>query len=700
MKETFQIRNLGCADCANKIETEAGKFPGVRQARLNFATGRIELEMDDANPARAEIHNKLAGVIRRIEPEATLAEDGEGHSHEHAAGRFPLAVIGGSTVLFAAGWILMGIDAPAWLVIAVFASVYLLSGWRVVLDALRNLFTRDIFNENLLMTLATAGAWALGEYAEAAAVMLFFHIGEYFQDLAVERSRRSISDLMDIRPDFATLLENDAERTVTPEEVEPGNRIRVKPGERVPLDGTIRSGNSQLDTAALTGESKPRSVVPGDTVLSGSINLNGVLEIEVLTRSEDSTVSRILAEVENAAGRKSKSENFITRFARYYTPAVFGAAFLLAVVPPLALGAAWSDWVYRALVFLVISCPCALVISVPLSFFAGIGGASRRGILFKGGCYLETLASVRAIAFDKTGTLTKGRFEVREVFPAAGVAPERILELAAHAELHSSHPIAVSLRNAWQGTPDPVRVGEVIEVAGRGVCTIIDGAAVRVGSTRLLEEAGIDVPPAQNSGTVVCVAENDLFLGRVEIADILKPDAKAALEELRRIGIQRQILLTGDSRAVADEVAVELGIAEVHAELLPTDKVEALETVLAQLKPGEKLAFAGDGINDAPVLARADIGIAMGALGSDAAVESADVVLMTDELSRIPLAIRLARRTLAIVHGNIAIALGIKGLVLLAGALGFVSMWGAVFADVGVTLLAILNALRALRPLR
>lgn len=623
------------------------------------------------------------------------------HPHEHSGGRFPLAVIGVSAALFAAGWILDAAGAPERVTLALFALVYLLSGWRVLVDALRKLFTRELFNENLLMALATTGAWAIGQHAEAAAVMLFFHIGESFQDLAVERSRRSIAELMDIRPDFANLLENGVERTVSPEEVEPGAHIIVRPGERVPLDGVVRSGMSQLDTAALTGESRPRSVIPGDPVLSGTINRTGLLEVEVTARSADSTVSRILAEVENAANRKSKSENFITRFARFYTPAVFGAALLLATLPPLAFGGEWPVWIYRALVFLVISCPCALVISVPLSFFAGIGGASRRGILFKGGCYVETLAAVRMVAFDKTGTLTRGKFEVREILPANGVAPERVLELAALAELHSNHPIALSLRDAWKGAPDASRIEEVEETPGRGVRARIDGADVRVGNARLLEEAGIAVPaPARTDGTAVCVAEGGRFLGRVEIADALKPDAKQAVEGLRRLGITRLLLLTGDNRAAAEKAAAELGIEEVHAELLPVDKVARLEEAMKQLKPGEKLAFVGDGINDAPVLARADIGVAMGGLGSDAAVESADVVLMTDEPSRLPPAVRLARRTIGLVRGNIGLALGIKGAVLAAGALGFVSMWGAVFADVGVTLLAILNALRALAPLK
>lgn len=697
MKQVFYIHNLACAECAGKIEAGANRLPGVRGARLNFASGQISLELEE-RAGEGKVRDALARLVRQIEPDAELrGKEEHAHNHAHEPGKLPLAVIGVSAAAFAAGWILSAHGAPKAVTVAAFAFVYLLSGWRVLLTAFRHLFTRDIFDENLLMALATAGAWAVGEYAEAAAVMLFFHIGEYFQALAVERSRRSIAELMDIRPDFANLLKEGVVSVVAPDAVNPGDRIVVKPGERVPLDGVVRSGASQLDTAALTGESQPRPVEAGDAVLSGTINLSGVLEVEVTSRSEDSTVSRILAEVENAANRKSKSENFITRFARIYTPAVFAAALLLAAVPPLAAGAEWSTWIYRALVFLVISCPCALVISVPLSFFAGIGGASRRGILFKGGNYLETLAGVKAVAFDKTGTLTQGRFEVRGVLPAPGVDPERVLELAAHAELNSSHPIALSLRKAWKGAVEPERLGSVEEIAGHGVRIVIDGAEVRVGNRGLLELAGIEVPQVEAEGTVVHVAENGRCLGSVVIADALKPDAGAAVRELRECGVERLILLTGDNRKTAESVARQLGIDEVHAELLPTGKVACLEEVMSHLKPGEKLAFVGDGINDAPVLARADVGVAMGGLGSDAAVESADVVLMTDEPSRLAPAIRISRRTLGIVRGNIMLALGIKGVVLLAGALGFVSMWGAVFADVGVTLLAILNALRALR---
>ena len=674
MKQVFYIRNLACAECAGKIEAGAHRLPGVRSARLNFASGRIALELDDRSAER-KVRDGLARLVRQIEPDAELhdaEEHAHAHDHAHPSGILPLIVIGISAAAFAAGWICSAYDLPKPVSTGLFVAVYLLSGWRVLLTAFRHLFTRDLFDENLLMTLATFGAWAVGESAEAAAVMLFFHIGEYFQALAVERSRRSIAELMDIRPDFANLLKDGTVNVVAPEAVEPGDRILVRPGERVPLDGVVRSGSSQLDTAALTGESKPRRINAGDAVLSGTINLSGVLEIEVTARSADSTVSRILAEVENAANRKSKSENFITRFARIYTPAVFGAAILLAVLPPLLAGAAWGVWIYRALVLLVISCPCALVISVPLSFFAGIGGASRRGILFKGGNYLETLAGIKAIAFDKTGTLTQGRFEVREVFPAAGADPDRLLELAAHAELSSSHPIALSLR------------------------ATVDGSEIRAGSRLLLEEAGIAVPEIRAEGTLIYLAEGTRYLGCVAIADALKPDAVSAMKELRRCGVDRLILLTGDNRETAERVARQLGIDEVRAELLPTGKVACLEEIMKHLKPDEKLAFVGDGINDAPVLSRADVGIAMGGLGSDAAVESADVVLMTDEPSRIAPAIRIARRTLGIVRGNIALALGIKGAVLLAGAFGFVSMWGAVFADVGVTLLAILNALRAL----
>ncbi len=605
-------------------------------------------------------------------------------SHDESSPLKPLMI---SAAIFAAGWLLALLDAPRYAVVGVFGAVYLLSGYRIILSAARTLFTRNAFNENLLMVLATAGAWALGEFAEAAAVMLFFHIGEYFQDLAVERSRRSITELMDIRPDSARVLRNEEFMECPPDEVAVGETVAVYPGERIPLDGVVTGGSSELDTSALTGESTPRYTTCGDEVLSGVVNLTGKLEIEVTRLNADSTVSRILAEVEEAAERKSKSENFITRFARVYTPAVFGLALLLAILPPLLAGADWNDWIYRALVFLVISCPCALVISVPLAFFAGIGGASRGGILFKGGTHLEALAKIKAVAFDKTGTLTQGHFEVAECLPSPGVSREELLAKAAGAEQFSNHPVAEALRNAAA----PAGATEAEELAGRGVKALVDGKTVYAGNRRLMEEAHIPLPPAEEPGTVVHIAEETKYLGSIVVSDKLRPDAATALEKLRALGVGRFILLTGDNRHAADLVANQLGITEVHASLLPGGKVKCIEDA------GNAVAFVGDGINDAPVLARADAGIAMGGFGSDAAVEAADVVLMSEELEKIPLAIRFARRTLRIAAENIVLALGVKAAVLALGAFGMVNMWGAIFADVGVSLLAVLNALRALR---
>lgn len=698
MKQVFQIRSLTCVECAGKIEEGARRLPGVRAARLDFASARITLEFDDPSAGR-ELRDGLRQLIRKIEPGAELQnakKPAQMRDRAPLSGVAPVIVIGASAALFAAGWIASACGLPKTVQIGLFSAVSLLSGWRVVWKAFRQFFTRFCFDENLLMTLAVFGAWAIGEFAEAAAVMLFFHIGESLQALAIDRSRRSIAELMDIRPDFANLLRDGALRVVAPEAVLPGDRILVRPGERVPLDGVVRSGSSSLDTAALTGESKLRRIHAGERILSGSVNLTGVLEIEVTARCADSTVSRILAEVENAAARKSRRERNITRFARIYTPAVFCSALLLSVLPPLFTGAAWNVWIFRALVFLVASCPCALMVSLPLSFFAGIGGASRRGILFKGGNSLEALAGVKTIAFDKTGTLTQGRFEVRKLFPASGCTPERLLELAAHAELHSSHPIALSLCKAWTGSVDPGRLEEVEEITGRGIHAMVDGSEIRLGSRLFLEEAGIAVPKIRAEGTLVYFAEGGRYLGCAAISDALKPDAVFCMKALRQCGVSQLILLTGDNRESAERLAGELGFDEVCAELLPTGKIDALEEKKSRLKPGETLAFVGDGINDAPALARADVGIAMGALGSDSAIESADLVLMTDEPSRIATAIRIAQRTLGIVRGNLVLALGIKASVLLAGAFGFVSMWGAVFADVGVTLLAVLNALRAL----
>lgn len=588
-----------------------------------------------------------------------------------------------------------------------FLIPYLVVGYDVLLRAARNIARGQVFDENFLMSVATIGAFALvlfpeaeQHFAESAAVMLFYQVGELFQSYAVGKSRKSIADMMDIAPDFATVERNGELVQVDPAEVSVGDQIVVKPGERVPLDGVVVAGTSQLDTAALTGESVPREVQEGDEIISGCVNLTGLVRVRVTKPFGESTVSRILELVENASEKKARTENFITRFARFYTPIVVIIAALLAVVPPLLFGQNWSDWIQRGLVFLVVSCPCALVISVPLSFFGGIGGASRLGILVKGSNYLEVLAKTETVVFDKTGTLTDGSFNVVALHPASGIDPDRLLSIAAHAEAYSDHPIALSVKKAYAGPIDRARIAQVEEQSGHGVRAHIDERVVLVGNDKLLNSCGIDCGDCELTGTILHVSLDSEYIGHIVIADVIKPDAARAIEELRRAGVKKTVMLTGDRADVAAAVASELGIDEYRAQLLPQDKVAEVEKLLEQTHTESggkgKLAFVGDGINDAPVLTRADIGIAMGAMGSDAAIEAADVVLMDDKPSNIARAVHLARKTMAIVMQNIVFALGIKFLVLILAAFGIANMWLAVFADVGVSVIAILNAMRAM----
>ena len=592
-----------------------------------------------------------------------------------------------------------------------YLAPYAVIGWDVLYKAVRNICNGQVFDENFLMALATVGAFATAEYAEAVFVMLFYQVGELFQDYAVGKSRQSIAALMDIRPDTANLEgENGEIEEVDPEDVPVGAVIVVKPGERVPLDGEVLEGTSALDTAALTGESVPRDVAPGDAVISGCVNQSGVLRVRVTKPCEESTVSKILDLVENASEKKASSENFITRFARYYTPCVVIAATALFLLPTIALllipsasqpgflaGTGWTDWLHRALIFLVISCPCALVISVPLSFFGGIGGASKCGILVKGSNYLEALAKTETVIFDKTGTLTKGTFSVTAVHPEEGFTQEQVLEYAALAEHWSDHPISLSLKAACKAEPDASRVADVEEIAGHGVCAKVDGKTVCVGNSRLMERQNVNWLPCELPGTIVHVTVDGFYAGHIVISDLPKEDAKAAIADLKTSGVKKTVMLTGDAEAVAKDVAAELGVDEYHAELLPADKVEWTEKILSAKTAGAKVAFVGDGINDAPVLSRVDIGIAMGALGSDAAIEAADIVLMDDKPSKIATAMRISRKTLRIVNQNIWFALGVKFAVLVLGAFGVATMWEAVFADVGVAFIAILNATRCLR---
>lgn len=579
---------------------------------------------------------------------------------------------------------------------AAFAAPYLVIGYDVLWGSLRNILHGQVFDEMFLMSVATLGAFAIGEYPEAAAVMLFYQIGELFQSVAVGKSRRSIAALMDIRPDHAVVLRDGAEVTLPPDEVQLGETLLVRPGDRVPLDGEILEGRTTLNTAALTGESLPVDKSAGDKVVSGSVNLSGVIRVRVESVYAESTVARILELVESASEKKARAEKFITRFAKYYTPCVVFGALLLALLPPLAGLGEWNVWIERALIFLVISCPCALVISVPLTFFGGIGGASREGILIKGANDLETLAGVDTVVFDKTGTLTNGTFSVVAVHPEAGYTEQSLLEVAALAESFSDHPIAQSVRTAFQGELDPKRVSDSTNDAGHGVTAIIDGKRVIVGNAKMLAVAGIEAPNCEIVGTILHVLVDDTYAGHIVIADTIKTDAEQTIRDLHAAGVKRTVMLTGDREEVAASVAKQLGLDEFHAQLLPGDKVERVEALLAAESGKGKLAFVGDGINDAPVLTRADVGIAMGAMGSDAAIEAADVVLMDDKPSNISRAIRVARKTMSIVWQNIIFALGIKLLILVLAALGIANMWLAVFGDVGVAIIAILNAMRAM----
>lgn len=743
VKRKWILDGLDCANCAMKIENKVKKIDGVSSCSVNFAMKTMILET--AATVADEVAEQAQRTVTTLEPHVKLKEvpaagtamkqhgphsrtpehthgqehsdysthaesrghshtraehehsRGHSHSHEHGAGgtRRILLQLGAGAVLAAAGMLLpvSGITE-----LLIFLAAYLIAGGEVVLSAVRNMIRGQVFDENFLMALATIGAFAIGEYPEGVAVMLFYQVGELFQGMAVNRSRRSITALMDIRPEFAYLKEGGNLRRVSPEEVSVGDCIVVKPGEKVPLDGIILEGSAMMDTSALTGESVPRSAQPGSQVLSGFINRNGVVTIEVTKNFGESAVSQILELVQNATNNKAKTENFITKFARGYTPVVVITALLLAVVPPLVFsGATFSDWIYRALVFLVISCPCALVVSIPLGFFGGIGAASRSGILVKGSNFLEALNDVKVVVFDKTGTLTKGQFSVTGNVPAEGFTEQELLRIAAYAESHSSHPIAESIRTAYGQEIPGEAIADYNEISGHGIAVTVEGKAVLAGNARLMEREGITGRTPQQSGTVVHIAVDKRYAGYLVIADEVKEDAGAAIQALNALGIRKTVMLTGDASSVAESVGRQLGIGEIHAELLPADKVEAIERLEREKDRKEKIIFVGDGINDTPVLARADVGIAMGGLGSDAAIEAADIVIMTDEPSKIAAAIGIAKRTRRIVWQNIIFALGVKAVFLLLGAFGIATMWEAVFSDVGVTVLAVLNSMRALK---
>ncbi|EJV57539.1 cadmium transporter [Bacillus mycoides] len=699
IKEVFVLEGLDCANCAMKIENKVKEMPTVSEATVDFVSKKLRVEVTNKREIESTVQN-IKNVVQKLEPDVKVVrEEEKGHDHGHDHGDGNVKKMIGRLVV---GGILTGIAAlaglPQMITIPLFVLAYLLIGGDIVWRAVRNITRGQVFDENFLMAIATLGAFAIQQYPEAVAVMLFYQVGELFQSIAVNRSRKSITSLMDIRPDYANVKVGNETKQVSPEDVQIGEYIIVKPGEKVPLDGKVIEGTSMMDTSALTGESVPREVEVGNDVLSGFVNQNGVLIVEVTKEFGESTVSKILDLVQNASSKKAPTENFITKFARYYTPVVVITAAIMAFIPPLILeGATFSDWIYRALVFLVISCPCALVVSIPLGFFGGIGGASKSGILVKGSNYLEALNDVKYIVFDKTGTLTKGVFKVTKMEPSEGITAEELLEYAAFAEVYSNHPIAQSIRNAYGKSIDENAIEDYSEISGHGTVVKAQGKEIFAGNAKLMSKENITFKQPNTVGTLVHVAVDGKYAGYIVISDEVKEDSKQAIQKLKELGIKKTVMLTGDAKSVGAAVGKELGLDEVHAELLPHQKVEEIEKIDAAKRGKEKIAFVGDGINDTPVLARADVGIAMGGLGSDAAIEAADIVIMTDEPSKIVTAVKIAKRTRSIVWQNIIFALGVKGLVLLLGAFGIATMWEAVFSDVGVTLLAVLNAMRVLR---
>lgn len=740
-KLDLYMENLGCANCANKMEEAIGKLEGVESVMINFLSGKMTLQVDEkvvlerdeevfienintiATKIEIGVSIKRRESVREglnrndlnilleesslninesesIEKAVELDEEKESFGQEHGSKiRLLVGVVIYLTAMFS--------DFGSTAKLLTFAAAYIVIGGDVVVNAFKNILNGNIFDENFLMSLATIGAFAIGEYPEAVAVMLFYKVGEYLEDMAVDRSRKSIEELMDIKPEYVNLVVEEGKETTVkaaPESIKVGDIILIKPGEKVPLDGVVLSGESMLDRRAITGESLPESTSTGRDIISGSINLNGLLTVEVTKPYSQSTVAKILDLVQNAAGKKAKTEKFITVFAKYYTPAVVGLAVLVAFVPPLIMGFEHlSQWVYRALIFLVVSCPCALVISIPIGFIGGIGLASKNGILVKGGNYLEALSGVDAVLFDKTGTLTKGNFQVSEIIPEKGYEENQILEMAAMAEIHSNHPIALSISEAFnlmrseRNIPELPEFQSYEEIRGKGVKVINEGEVILAGSKQLMSDNGINVKEDGGSQTCVYIASGGRLMGRIHISDEIRPDAKEAVKNLKDLGIKRIVMLTGDKKEVALDMAGKVNIEEVYWELLPGDKVTALEKISEEVKgsnPKAKVIFVGDGINDAPVLTLADIGIAMGGVGSDAAIEAADAVIMTDEPGKIPSAIKIAHITKSIVWQNIVFALGIKAGVIILSVFGLANMWEAVFADVGVACLAILNSAR------
>lgn len=702
MEKIFILKGLDCPNCSAKIEKEVGELAGVSSSSINLMKQSLTITVEE--DALSLVTKQTETIVHSHEPDVTVTEyiaessvsTQETKSEDYNNKIRIIRLIAGA-LIFISGIIsneFINVSLPVYLIFLVLA--YIILGGDVVIKAIKNITKGRIFDENFLMSLSTIGAFVIGEYPEAVAVMLFYQIGEYFQDLAVNRSRKSIAKLMNIRPDFATVLRNGEQTIVSPKTVSIGEIIVVKPGEKIPLDGIILQGDSMLDTKALTGESVPRTVHKGDEALSGCVNQNGVLTIQVTKAFGESTVSKIIELVENASSRKAPTENFITTFARYYTPVVVIFALILAVAPPLLFNAEWIEWIHRAFVFLVISCPCALVISIPLTFFGGIGAASKHGVLVKGSNYLESLNNVSTVVFDKTGTLTKGVFKVTEILPDNGFTVDRILEYGAKAEIYSNHPIAKSIIAAYEKDVDETNITDYKEISGYGISVTADNKKILVGNSKLMTAEQIHYKPCDKEGTKVYIAVDGKYAGCILIADEIKEDSKRAIAELKRIGIEKTVMLTGDDEMIGKAVSQELGLDEYYAQLLPDQKVEKVELLESQKPLKSKLAFVGDGINDAPVLARADVGIAMGGVGSDAAIEAADVVLMTDEPSKLVEAIEVAKATKRIVVQNIVLALTVKVMFMVLGAFGIAGMWEAVFGDVGVALIAVMNAMRTL----
>lgn len=705
MERIFLLKGLDCPNCSAKIEKEVGDLENVNSSSVNLMKQTLTIQTETFDNSIVE---QIETIVHSHEPDVEVSEQKADTSvapdkkektpvYSDDDKKLTIRLISGA-VIYAVGMglTLFGhVSLPVELGVLIVA--YIILGWDVVWQAVKNITRGQIFDEHFLMSLSTIGAFAIGEYPEAVAVMLFYQVGEFFQSLAVKRSRKSISDLMDIRPDSATVRRNGELVVVAPETVSIGELIVVKPGEKIPLDGIVTEGESMLDTRALTGESVPRSIRKGEEALSGCVNQSGVLTIKVTKSFGESTVTKIIDLVENASSRKAPTENFITTFARYYTPIVVGMAAILAIIPPVILGGGWSEWLRRGFVFLIVSCPCALVISIPLTFFGGIGAALKRGVLVKGSNYLEALNKVSVVVFDKTGTLTKGVFKVVDITVEFGFTKEQVLEYAAQAESYSNHPIAKSIQEAFGKTIDQSVLSGYEEISGYGIRVLIGGKRVLAGNSKLMDSEKVSYAACQSAGTKVYIAVDGRYAGCIVIADEVKDDSQNAIASLKKIGVEKTVMLTGDDEKIGKAVAEQLGLDEYYAQLLPDQKVEKLEYLDQHKTKGSKLAFVGDGINDAPVLARADVGIAMGGLGSDAAIEAADVVLMTDEPSKLVDAIDVAKATKRIVMQNIIIALGIKSVFLILGALGIAGMWEAVFGDVGVTIIAVLNAMRILK---